>query len=264
MHPHTSEAPLLNQSGPRPEFSVKAGVVLSRPPLLTRPLTSFEKSYFFYQRRLNERLAMPFTRYFYFKPDTVQDNDWKLKAKDRNGAAARDLGGYNAYGREGWNDEVLVGDQVSEPKTIVEALVRDAQIRHVEEGEGSLATPEAMETEAQNEMPLERYTEADEKNDTKRLDRKLVRTLYLVVKRENGGWGFPSAALIGRENLHQVPYAARHTYMYRKTDNVLGCRARSCPDRWCQHEHLGCRQRAHRPPRHQATIRQGRFDRDNG
>jgi hypothetical protein len=37
-----------------------------------------------------------------------------------------------------------------------------------------------------------------------KLDRRMDRTLYLVVKRENGGWGFPAGVLEGTENLHQV------------------------------------------------------------
>jgi large subunit ribosomal protein L46 len=76
---------------------------------LTKPPTAFEKSFFFYQKRLNERLVMPFSRYFYFKKDTPADTDWKIKARERGGASQRELGGYQAYGEEAWNDELLVG-----------------------------------------------------------------------------------------------------------------------------------------------------------
>ena len=39
---------------------------------------------------------------------------------------------YNAYGAEGWNDEVLVGDSTSEPEEQVERLLRDAEVESKE------------------------------------------------------------------------------------------------------------------------------------
>lgn len=197
--PKVAALPPVTQTDLAP-YTVKSGIILSRPPILTRPLSAFEKAFFFYQKRLNERLAMPFTRYFYFKKDTPADNDWKRKVVERNGSAARELGGYQAYGEFAWNDEILVGDTVSEPKSMVEALVKDAQIRGSEE-EGDAV---AVERDANIERPLDRLTEADKTKDMRRLDRKLARTLYLCVKREKGGWGFPAGEVIGRENLHQV------------------------------------------------------------
>jgi large subunit ribosomal protein L46 len=192
------------ETAPR-QYTIKSGVLLSRPPLLTRPLTAFEKAFFFYQKRLNERLVMPFSRYFYFKKDTPADHDWKLKAKDRSGAPARELGGYNPYGELGWNDELLVGDQMSETSYMVDTLVKDAEVRAVEGKDGKpMEAKEGSEERGKVEKPLGALTEADKMRDVRRLDRKLARTLYLVVKRENGGWGFPAGELVGRENLHQV------------------------------------------------------------
>ncbi|KAG9237197.1 putative 54S ribosomal protein L17, mitochondrial [Amylocarpus encephaloides] len=189
------------------EYKLKAGVLLSRPPLLTRTLTPFEKAFFFYQRRLNERLVMPFSRYFYFKKDTPADADWKLKAKDRGGAVARDLGGYSAYDSLSWNDELLVGDMLSEPSTTVDLLVKDSIVRAVEGKDGvavEVAPGEAHEDETKVEQPLERVTNADQTKDLTRLDRELDRTLYLVVQRDSKGWGFPAGEVVGRENLHQA------------------------------------------------------------
>jgi large subunit ribosomal protein L46 len=191
-----SHVPPVTSTDAIAPYIVKSGILLSRPPLITPTLSSFEKAFYFYQKRLNERLAMPFTRYFYFKKDTPADNDWKRKAKERNGSAARELGGYQAYGKLGWNDEVLVGDNITEPRVMVEKLVKDAVMKV--EGEDEL------ETVANVERPLERWTEADKTKDKTRLDRKLARTLYLLVKGENGKWGLPSGPLIGRENLHKV------------------------------------------------------------
>ncbi|KAH8801488.1 putative 54S ribosomal protein L17, mitochondrial [Xylogone sp. PMI_703] len=188
-----------------PEYSVKAAVVLSRPPLITAPQTPFESAFFFYQKRLNERLAMPFTRYFYFKKDTPADNDWKIKVAERNGAAARELGGYQAYGKMGWNDEVLVGDERSKPGYVIEKLLEESRVRAAEGKDGAVNVvgQDASADEAGGVERVEsRWTEADRKRDVKRLDRKLAETLYLVVQNAKGGWGFPTGDLIGRENLH--------------------------------------------------------------
>lgn len=193
MQSHVAAIPPVTQTALAP-FSVKAGIVLSRPPLLTRKLSPFENAFYLYQKRLNERLVLPFSRYFYFKKDTPADHDWKKKVKERNGAAAKELGGYKAYGDLAWNDEVLVGDKLSEQKCIIEALVKDAEV--VDE--------DGIVSEDVVEMPLERYTEADSKTDYRRLDRKLARTLYLCVKGEAGKWGFPSGLVTGRESLLQV------------------------------------------------------------
>ncbi|KAH8798613.1 hypothetical protein F5884DRAFT_813212 [Xylogone sp. PMI_703] len=147
---------------------------------------------------------MPFTRYFYFKKDTPADNDWKIKAAERNGAAARELGGYQAYGKMGWNDEILVGDERSKPGYVVEKLLEESKVRAVEGKDGAVSiVGEDVSNEASGVERVEsRWTEADKKKDVKRLDRKLAKTLYLIVQKEGKGWGFPTGDLIGRENLH--------------------------------------------------------------
>ena len=175
-------------------YQIQAGVVLSRPPLLTRDLHPFEKAFFFYQKRLNERLALPFTRYFYYQRDTPADIDWKKKIKQRL-TPARDIGVYNAYNKDAWDDEILVGATESEPEAMVEALVKDAQVENEEDG------PSKKE---KVEKPQPRITEADKAGDVRSLNRALSRTLYLVVKGSKGTWGFPSGVLEGKEDLLRV------------------------------------------------------------
>jgi large subunit ribosomal protein L46 len=166
---------------------------------------------------------MPFTRYFYFKKGTPADTDWKIKARERNGVAARELGGYRAYGEEAWNDELLVASLegskegeggkgkmgLAEPKHLVDSLLREARVRAVEGKDGAsveVQEGDQVHVDTRLERPLSRWTEADRKGDVRRLDRQLARTLYLVVKREGGGWGFPAGEVVGRENLHQVRF----------------------------------------------------------
>lgn len=194
--------------------------VLSRPPLLTRELTSFEKAFFLYQKRLNERLALPFTRYFYIKERTPAEIEWKRKVKARRGVAARDVGSYNAYADDGWNDEVLVGSRLSEPEDIVEKLIRDAEGKDIEEAEpqgdaetgGEAVSGDAKAGEGVRrpvgavavERPLPRVTQADKNGDMQSLARALDQSLYLVVKNKDGNWRFPEDRVLGRENLYQV------------------------------------------------------------
>jgi len=239
--------------------------VLSRPPLLTRELTSFEKAYFLYQKRLNERLALPFSRYFYYKKGTPGDEEWKRKIRARK-SAARDIGVYAAYGEEGWNDEVLVGDQTAEPENAVEALIRDAEGKNIVDDtavgdtdkDGEAVTGEARVGEGQRrelqrvevERPVPRVTEADRTNDLKSLSRKLDRSLYLLVKNKDGRWRFPEDRVYGRENLHQVRLLAfcPTVHALLNTDILPGRRTHPHPIRRHQHEHLDRRQPPRRPP----------------
>ncbi|KAI9773631.1 MAG: 54S ribosomal protein L17 mitochondrial [Geoglossum simile] len=189
--------PVTQDPPPQTAFRIQAGVVLSRPPQITRDQTPFEKAFFFYQRRLNERLVLPFTRYFYFKQGTPADLEWKRKQAKRL-TPARDIGVYNAYDETAWNDELLVGAQEAEPETQVECLLRDAETPGV--GSDEMGEPKQETVE----RPMPRVTEADKRGDEKSLDRKLDRTLYLLVKGSEGRWGFPASVLIGRENLHEA------------------------------------------------------------
>lgn len=130
--------------------------------------------------------------------------NWKRQIKERQ-TAARDIGVYNAYSEEGWNDELLVGAKESETQEQIDALVREAQIESElgEEGEGMVKKEKAVE------KPMPRVTEADTARDLKSLNRALTQTLYLVVKsgkdgKDGGRWGFPSSVMKGRESLHTV------------------------------------------------------------
>ena len=177
---------------------VHAGLLLVRAPLVTRDLTSFEKAFYLYQRRLNERLALPFTRYFYFKKGTPADLEWKRKIKDRR-TAARDIGRYHAYSDESWNDEVRVGAKESEVEHQVDALVHDAET-------SGLPPDEEMGEKRKEavDRPFPRVTEADRQGHLDSLNRRLDRTLYLLARKPDGRWRLPAAELLRRESLHQV------------------------------------------------------------
>ncbi|KAI0975986.1 39S mitochondrial ribosomal protein L46-domain-containing protein [Xylaria arbuscula] len=193
-HPH----PPFTVS-PRAEYRIRSGVILTRAPLITRALTPFENAFFFYQKRLNERLVLPFRHTFYFKKDTASDLDWRIKFEERGSIAAKELGRYYAQGRNAWNDELLVGSTLSNEERVREILLKDAELRVTEDGEE--APPDEV---VPVKRPMERVTEADKNNDIRRLDRALDRTLYLVVQRTDGQWQFPSEDVPTNENLHET------------------------------------------------------------
>lgn len=193
--------PQLSPSGPevsqapQATYTIKAGIVLSRPPLITPDPHPFETAYHLYQRRLNERLVLPFTQYFYYRRNTPAFETWRKNRRERGGVAARDIGNYNAYTEESWNDEVLVGDETGKPERIVETLV-------AEEGRQGEFTGRGDSKFA----GLRRTTEADENGDVRSLERRLQRTLYLLVKTtgEEGQWKFPAGPVVGFEGLKEV------------------------------------------------------------
>jgi len=182
-----------------PDYRIVSGIILSRAPLLTRDPTPFESAYYLYQKRLNERLAVPFRKSLYFRNDTAADLDWRIKVRERHGVPAKDIGRYNPRGRTAWNDEVLTGSPTAAPETILEKLLADAETRVSEDGE-EITEEERVPVE----RPLPRRTEADEKGDVRRLDRALDRTLYLVVKGKDDKWVFPAGDVPTQEALHEV------------------------------------------------------------
>ncbi|KAI2626630.1 39S mitochondrial ribosomal protein L46-domain-containing protein [Hypoxylon sp. NC1633] len=183
----------------RAEYRIKGGIILTRAPLLTRPLTPFENAFYFYQKRLNERLVLPFRHTLFFKKDTATDLDWRIKFEERGRIAAKELGRYYAKGRNAWNDELLVGSTLSSEERLREILIKDAEFRVTEDGEE--AKPDEI---VPVERPMDRITEADKTNDVRRLDRKLDSTLYLVVQGGDGKWQFPAEDVPTDEHLHQT------------------------------------------------------------
>lgn len=184
-------------------YRIKSGVILTRAPLLTRKLTPFENAYFFYQKRLNERLAIPFIHTLYFKRQTAAELDWQIKVAERDGIAGKDIGIYYPKGRNSWNDELLVGSTLSDEDRLRDILLKDAESRVTEDGDR--ADPDEI---VPVERPMNRITEADTTNDLRRLDRKLDRTLYLVVKNGEGVWQFPTDNVPPDEHLHETAQRA--------------------------------------------------------
>lgn len=110
---------------------------------------------------------------------------------------AKELGTYHGKSSQAWDDELKVGDQLSSQESVLNSLLKDAAARVSDDAE--VIAPEDV---VPVERPVERLSEADKKNDVRRLDRQMERTLYLVVKGPDG-WVFP-ADVLKDENLHEV------------------------------------------------------------
>src|SRR5205807_1281206 len=137
----------------------------------------------------------------YFKKGTLAEDEWKRKTE----AAKPDR--YDPYGLRAWADELLVGDERHklDPLKDYDHLVNTTVTGEEETMAIIQAQQEgAREAEARGEVveppteivekPFPRISKADIENDTKRLDRKMSRTLYLVVRekdRKQYAWKFP-------------------------------------------------------------------------
>lgn len=234
---------------PSTDFDLRCGMILTRAPLVTRDLSPFENAFFFYQKRLEERLNAPFITDVFFKPDTARKLDWDIKIAEREGTPNKEIGSYKGKTSKAWDDELRVGDEMSSPDHLTKSLLKDAEARVSDDAE---VIP--VEDVVPVERPVARVTEADAEGDTTRLDRALDRTLYLVVKDEQG-WNFPADQL-QNENLLEVRRTQRHT-MHRVLI-LAGQQEGHEPVRRRQHEHLGHRPRARRPRRQAARVRRGR------
>lgn len=260
----TEPAPPISQLSPdepavapgaQSRILVKAGVVVSRPPLTTPDPHPFDTAFYLYQRRLNERLVLPFTQYFHYKRGTPAFEHWRAKRRERGGVAARDVGKYNAYTAESWNDEVLVGDDTGTPSRIVEQLIE-------EEGRQAEFAGDSGNLKLAG---LKRRTAADEKEDTKSLERSLSRTLYLLVRNKSSDqgteakWQFPSGTLEHKEGLKDVSQHAGDLCI------ILTCGAGSStcsePILRAEHEYMVCSRASGRALCAQ-DRRSGRSDRE--
>lgn len=151
---------------------IQTAVILNRSPILSRTITSFERTYHAYHRRIQRALTNPLPTEFYFKPGSILETIFNKEENDREKAA---------FGRPNLNwgaqykkkqDVPLLPGQEEQPKL----------------------------------MP--RVTEADKKGDVKSLDRKGERNLYLLIQgKDEAGkdvWKLPQCDVAPTELLHDV------------------------------------------------------------
>ncbi|KAA1136641.1 54S ribosomal protein L17 mitochondrial [Puccinia graminis f. sp. tritici] len=79
VRPSTSKHPRPSAANPNQTLAVAA--LLSRSPLLLRPLSEFEDAYYLYQRELNQALSKPIRSSFFFRPGSHAAKAFELASR---------------------------------------------------------------------------------------------------------------------------------------------------------------------------------------
>lgn len=166
--------PASSKRSTRP--NITTAIILNRSPTLTRTPTPFERAYYAYQARIRRALHNPFPYEFYFKQGSLLETRFNIEEAEREQLA---------FGKD-FTGEVVTNEKEEANKRAVAQLSQ-------QEGEGEVIMP--------------RTHEADIKKDTKSLDRKGARNLYLLLRVDQDGkqvWRFPQGGVEKGELLHQV------------------------------------------------------------
>lgn len=173
-----------------PKKTIKSALVLSRIPIVTRELNKLEATYYKYQSALEKRLMLTFPQYFYFKKGTLAERRFLNLQK---GVVQKQPGVWFPKG-------------IPDVKHNRERSTKQEIILPTEKAESS-----DDKSISRPISPNSRTTEADNTNNVQSLERKLSRTLYLILKDEKNQWRFPSFALTEKDcsekSLHEVSRA---------------------------------------------------------
>lgn len=168
-------------SGAAPQ--IRSTLLLSRNPVITAELPRFQKVFYKYQKELWRRLMWTFPKYFWFRPGTVAEQRYRQlnKRPAYNNPNFEFVGGRPEVRHDRdrrFKQEIRLPQTYDDPSAEVDHLTRKVE-------------------------PNSRTTKADETNDLTSLERKLSRSLYLVVSEDGKKWDFPTFAVSG-ESLHQT------------------------------------------------------------
>lgn len=176
---------------------IMAGIILSRPPILTAELTEFEKAYYKYQSETGKRMMWTFPHWFYFPKGTLASRQFLEAQPEVTADSIAKL-----YANE--RPDILLGrDRRAKQEVVIPE--RDAEM----ESEESAILYKKI-------VPNPRITKADEANDVTSLERKLDRTLYLIIKkkRQANQWKFPATDVNYKEKESVHEAAARCIELY--------------------------------------------------
>ncbi|EGW31970.1 uncharacterized protein SPAPADRAFT_61085 [Spathaspora passalidarum NRRL Y-27907] len=158
---------------------ISSTLLLSRNPIITQEPSSFEKQFYKYQNELWRRLMWTFPSWFFFKPGTVAEQ----KYRKLNKPATPDNPNIEfPRGRPELrhNRDRRFKQTISVPKSY-------------EDKKGETNAASETDDLARKIVPNSRITEADLKKDLASLERKLSRTLYLIIKEKGSNtWKFPN------------------------------------------------------------------------
>lgn len=160
---------LSNPLTPLPTSTFYVSTILSRAPILMKKPPHFESAYYAYHRELYSQLTTPFPVDFYFKKGSLAEQRWLAEEE------ARKEGIDSKTPSLGGPDEVTTKDRLAYEDT----EIAQSTIAHSDEA-------------------------STFNYDTRRLDRLMSDSLYLIVKLKHGsqGWEFPTGSVEGGSPLH--------------------------------------------------------------
>ncbi|KAG5365590.1 54S ribosomal protein L17 [Yarrowia sp. C11] len=174
--------------------NISGGMILSRIPIVTSEPTPFAKQYYQYMDGLKRQMMFTFPSFLYYKRGTLAERKY------------RELNKIPTQARDG----VVYPEGIPD---VVNHRERSAaqQIALPPKGiEGTRGAKKSAEESEEDEIkPNSRVTEADQQNNTKSLERKLDRTLYLLAQTKNG-WRFPSVVVNEKETIDEAAKRGIH------------------------------------------------------
>lgn len=189
---HSSSSSTSSSATPSTS-SIRAAILVSRPPTITREPSELESTYFKYNQKLKFNLSQPFPKDFYFKKGSSAEGRFEKEQDQRR----KDL-------------STTHHNDIQSSKT---------------NSKNSESNSDDGQTQRESTNPdedlyktLDRKTEADHKGDMESLERKLDRNLWLFVKEskkgkkegkgeKDQGWRLPSKDIGSsgeKELLHKV------------------------------------------------------------
>lgn len=163
--------------------AIRLTLLLLRNPIITADQPAFQKQYYRYLKELWKRLMWTFPKWFWFRPGTVAELKFRElnKRPFYNNPKVEFVGGRPDVMH---NRDRRFKQEVKLPQTY------DDKLKEVDPLSRKI-------------IPNSRITQADKNNDLVSLERKLARTLYLLVSEDGKKWNFPNFA-VSESPLHKT------------------------------------------------------------
>lgn len=162
---------------------ISSTVLLVRNPVITRDLPAFEDQYYKYQNELWKRLMWTFPRWFYYRPGTLGDQRFKELNK-------RPV--YNNPNLEFTDGRPDLKHQ--RDRRFKQEIKLPKTYKQAEDG-SEIVDEDTVDAMSRKIIPNSRITKADESKDLTSLERKLSRSLYLVISKDGKKWELPNFSL---------------------------------------------------------------------
>ncbi|CAI5759965.1 unnamed protein product [Candida verbasci] len=172
---------------------ISSTLILSRLPVITTELSKFEKLFYKYQEELWRRLMWTFPKWFYFNQGTLAELRYKQLNK---GSMSYDPKILYPRGipdlKQGRDRRFRQYIKAPKPYKEIDELSQE-QIKEIEEQKLKNNGEELINKDdlTRKIIPNQRVTKADLNKDDKSLERRLERTLYLIIK-VNDSWILPT------------------------------------------------------------------------